>query len=427
MNDARDVIKRKLEQVRVIDPHCHLRLDKPSADDLADIVLYHHVWIELVSAGMGQSEVTETGLPHEVADPRTPASERVRRALPYLPRIENTTLGLFLRWILKDLYGIERLSEANLDTALSLAAERGASPDWQEEVLRRRCGIDTSISVSSEGKPYSGRMLRGREFFPGRLVTGKQTAAETLVTWELGLGHEIVRASDYRDFLIKSYEDLSPDAFKFLGWWVAPSMNEPLATEEEVTRTLGQAKEGKPVREARAGGVCLFAMRTLLAALRATKQRTIQLIVGAEVLPPHRSITHWQGSFAGAFGRVANEFEDFHFNVMAASDAFTQDIAVLAKHLPNVSVAGYWWHTLYPRFIRKSLETRLDMVPLNKTVGFFSDAYHAEWIYPKLKMVKEILGEILLERVEKGWYSTETAVNIINAFFHDNPKRIYGL
>jgi hypothetical protein len=110
-----------------------------------------------------------------------------------------------------------------------------------------------------------------------------------------------------------------------------------------------------------------------------------------------------------------------------ASDMYIQDTAILAKHFPNISVAGYWWHTMYPYYIRKALETRLDMVPASKIIAFFSDAYHAEWCWPKLRMVKQIVGEILVERVAKGWYDMDTALAIIPTIFYDAPKAIYGL
>ena len=67
------------------------------------------------------------------------------------------------------------------------------------------------------------------------------------------------------------------------------------------------------------------------------------------------------------------------------------------------------------------------MVPVNKIIAFFSDAYHAEWCYPKLKMVKQVLQQILLERIEKKWYSTNIAIDIINKIFYENPLRIYGI
>ena len=67
------------------------------------------------------------------------------------------------------------------------------------------------------------------------------------------------------------------------------------------------------------------------------------------------------------------------------------------------------------------------MVPLNKIVGFFSDAYHSEWCYPKLRLVKEVLGDILVERVQRGWYTPALACDIVEKLLHENPKRIYGL
>ena len=113
MNDTQRLIRKALDDVRVIDPHCHLRLAKPAADTLADVVLYHHVWIELISSGMSPFEVSASGLPHELKAPEMSPFERVRRSLKYLPNTRNTTLGLFLRWILRDLYGIDQLAESN--------------------------------------------------------------------------------------------------------------------------------------------------------------------------------------------------------------------------------------------------------------------------------------------------------------------------
>ena len=63
----------------------------------------------------------------------------------------------------------------------------------------------------------------------------------------------------------------------------------------------------------------------------------------------------------------------------------------------------------------------------NSTDGFFSDAYHLEWVYPKLKLVKQILGSILEERVDNGWYNLETATRIIRTILYDSPKKIFDL
>ena len=76
-----------MKEVSVIDPHCYLNPEKPAIDNLADILLYHHLWIEFVSSGMGQYEVTKAELPQEMEDPQIDPFERVLRALKYLQNI----------------------------------------------------------------------------------------------------------------------------------------------------------------------------------------------------------------------------------------------------------------------------------------------------------------------------------------------------
>ncbi|MBN1672963.1 MAG: hypothetical protein JXR37_18100 [Kiritimatiellae bacterium] len=428
MDKKDERIHNALAEVKTIDPHCHLRLAKPAADHLADIVLYHHIWIELVSSGMDEHEVSQAGLPHECADPGIAPLERVRRALPHLKNIRNTTLGLYLRWVWQDLYGLEpELTDQNLQKAWDLVAAKGADPAWQEEVLRERCGIEASISVENATEPYSEKMLRGREWAPFRLDFGKQSPQDVLRSMDKQLGREINSADDYREFLANGVDALPIDDLKFVGFWLSSHLTNRRIRDAEVSAIIGKVREQAPLQPDELGSFAFFGMVNALESLRRTSLRTIQVIVGANCLLPHRSITYWGQNWAEGLGRVAGAFPEFHFSASSASDLYTQDLAILGKHVPNISVIGYWWHTLYPFYIRKAVETRLDMVPLNKIVAFFSDAYHAEWCYPKLKMVKQIWGDVLSERVAKGWLAPDAAVDVVRAVFYENPRRIYGL
>ncbi|MEA3401373.1 MAG: hypothetical protein U9R79_09065 [Armatimonadota bacterium] len=420
-----DTIREKLADVKVVDPHCHVRPNSPAADTLADIVLYHHVWIELVSSGMGQYEVTRAGLPHELAAPEMDPAERVRRAIPYLRNIANTTVGTYLRWLLCDLYGLDgELSEANLESALNSVAERAGDPEWIDEVLVRRCGIEHSITVEGGDQPPVSRIHRGVEAGCVNIASGKNSPREMLASYERDFGREISSSADLREY-IRRYVGQLPAGIRFLGIWTLPSLTEDRASDDDVDATLRKVREGESLTAAETGGYSYFTITALLDVLRETPVRTIQLICGAEVLPPHRSITHWDPSCCGAVARIAGDYEDFHFNLSSAADHYTQDLGILAKHIPNISVAGYWWHTLYPFYIRKSVETRIDMVPMNKIIAFFSDAYHIEWCHPKLKMVKQIWAEVLTERVGRGWLTTAAAEELIEKAFYENPMRLY--
>ena len=224
---------------------------------------------------------------------------------------------------------------------------------------------------------------------------------------------------------MRKLDVVPPESLRFLGAWVAPSITDELATDEEVTRILGRARDGRALSQEETGSFCYFGLCAGLDHLKKSRLRTIQVIVGAEVLPPHRSIPRWDGRFTAALARIAGAYEEFRFNVSTASEHYLQDIAILAKHVPNISVAGYWWHTLYPNYIRLALETRLDIVPANKIVAFFSDAYHCEWIYPKLRLVESILEDILVQRVMQDRYSLPTATSLVPTLLHDAPTDIY--
>jgi hypothetical protein len=246
-----------------------------------------------------------------------------------------------------------------------------------------------------------------------------------LAEWEQQFGHDIRNAQDYVAFVNGVLDAARLADHRFVGLWTLPYLSADLPGERAITSVLRKARDHLPLDASEIGGFATFGTVCLLEALRRTSIRLIQVIVGAEVLSPHRSITHWDGAFTGSLARLVGRFEDFHFSLSSASDLYTQDVGILAKHLPNVSVAGYWWHTLYPFYLKKSLETRLDMIPIGKIVAYFSDAYHAEWCYPKLKMVKQVVGEIIQERMARGWYDLETALGIIRHIFYENPKRIY--
>lgn len=429
MREVKKKIAEALDTVTVIDPHCHLDATHPAARNLADIVLYHHVWIELVSAGMGQYDVTRTGLPHELSDPEMDPLERVRIAVPYLPRIRNTTVGMLFRWLLADLYGVK--DDLQLSGVESLAAEvdrRSRDETWPERFFRDICRIEKAVTVERMGEKRFSLITGADERLRMlNIADGKAGPRECLQTMTAILGRDVKTAYDYRDFAARLVVDTSFGSPLFMTAWMPGFFTDELAMEEEVTRIIGKAWNGKPLSLEEMGSVSYFGMIAALEALRSTPVRTIQLIAGAEVILPHRSLTQWSGRFCGAVARLASLFEDFRFNLSVASDTFTQDIAVLAKHIPNISAAGYWWHTLYPYYIRKSMETRLDLVPASKIIAFFSDAYHCEWCRPKLKLVKQIMGEILIDRIARGMYDLDTALSIIPVVFHDAPKEIYGL
>jgi glucuronate isomerase len=116
-----------------------------------------------------------------------------------------------------------------------------------------------------------------------------------------------------------------------------------------------------------------------------------------------------------------------HFQCFLASRHANQSLSTLARELPNLSLAGYWWHNFFPDCIRQVMAERLDMLPLNKQVGFFSDAYCVEWTYAKAVLVRKQLAQVLAEKISQGQYSRDDALSIARAILYETPQTLLGM
>jgi glucuronate isomerase len=79
------------------------------------------------------------------------------------------------------------------------------------------------------------------------------------------------------------------------------------------------------------------------------------------------------------------------------------------------------------------LRRRLDVVPGNKLIGYYSDAYRIEFILPKFRMYKYELAGALAERVERSQshpnmarLDADQALALGKALLLDNPMRLFG-
>jgi len=116
------------------------------------------------------------------------------------------------------------------------------------------------------------------------------------------------------------------------------------------------------------------------------------------------------------------------FQCFLSNLAANQSMCTLARELPNLTLAGYWWHNFFPSIIRQVMDERLDMLPLNRQVGFFSDAYCVEWSYAKAVLVRKLLSQVLWARIERDQYTLDEALSIARSILYDLPmQEINGL
>ena len=127
----REILKEGLNEIPLLDAHTHLDASHLTARGLHDILLYHVLVSDLVSAGCpSRGRLSEDPSDDE-------AAERMEEALPYLAYVQNTSIFWGARLILRDLYGwTEPVTPKNWRRLDGMVRERASDPGWARQVMR---------------------------------------------------------------------------------------------------------------------------------------------------------------------------------------------------------------------------------------------------------------------------------------------------
>lgn len=90
------------------------------------------------------------------------------------------------------------------------------------------------------------------------------------------------------------------------------------------------------------------------------------------------------------FRELFNAFPQVTFPVSVLASVTNQELVSYAWIFPNVVCHGHWWYSNTPSFIHRDLHARLEAVPRNKIVGYYSDMYKLEFALPKFAMLGQV-------------------------------------
>ncbi len=164
-----------------------------------------------------------------------------------------------------------------------------------------------------------------------------------------------------------------------------------------------------------------------LNALEARNAKLIfQFSLGAEPLP-FETASRLSQQTIKQLAEMISRHPKIRFQSFVASRHANQSLCTMARELPNFSLSGYWWLNFFPSVMRQVMEERLDMLPTNKQVGFFSDAYCLEWTYGKSKIVLNQLAVVLTDKVAMGQYTKDEALRVAKAILYETPQELLGM
>lgn len=429
-----------LSALPVIDVHTHLVGGKLGARGLHDILLYHMSISDLYAAGCPSgARLTEyPGWPDEKE-----AEQRIIEAIPYLRYTVNTSISWAIRMILADLYEWdEPITLDNWRKLDAMIRERAEDRAWHRDLLKRMNikRVCTEWARREDGKDDDILQYSLEWVFFTRSTWGEYDTA--LAELERAWGKKPEAATPIgkgrrppAERQIKTLEDVR----EAVAWYVSAFPKEHLvataqgmSTDIDLTPPSDEAMIAAMARRDSAGErerdiYAAYINELYLSELERTAPGlAFQFSFGAEPLPYETGCRLSQKTIAQV-GEMIARHPGLRFQAFLASRHANQSLCTLCRELPNFSLAGYWWHNFFPNSIQQLMEERLDMLPVNKQAGFFSDAYCVEWTYGKLMLVRQCLAEVLAARVRTGQYSLELAIDIARQILYQTPQTLLGL
>jgi len=124
------------------------------------------------------------------------------------------------------------------------------------------------------------------------------------------------------------------------------------------------------------------------------------------------------------FGRhPKTKFDMYHMGM-----PWVREAGVIGKNFPNVWLNLCWCHVISPEMTCSALNEWIDLVPMNKIIGFGGDyGKPVEKVYGHLMMAREDTARVLGGRVKRGLMTEDEALGIARKWFYQNPKQLYGL
>ncbi len=435
-----EFLEQALPEIPLLDVHTHLCGPKLGARGLHDILLYHMVVSDLYAAGC-PSGARLTQFPNW--PDRAEAHHRIEEALPYLPLIRNTSGWWGVRLILRDLYDWqEPITPENWRRLDDLIRERADDSAGARAVLRRVNIRRTCAEYCRRGEGEGDDVLQYSLEW-GMFMRTQWGEYDTAVydlerTWgrppeaplAIGAGtrpetERVIRTLDDVHAAIAHYVSSIPyDQVISMATGVSTDLDYRLPSDDEMADALRhRAQAGPAERDIYAA----YIGEALLAGMEKRGSEIVfQFSLGAEPLP-YETASRVSQKTLGQLGEMIGRHPGLRFQCFLGSRHANQTLCTLCRELPNFSLAGYWWHNFFPETIRQVIGERLDMLPLNKQVGFFSDAYVAEWSYAKALLVRKQLAEALALRVANDQYTRDDALSVAREILFESPQRLLGM
>lgn len=410
-------IHSELSSIKLIDCHEHLQRDSefPQGEDIhIGRFFAHYADCDLISAGMPALDMNRVK-----TDPKLSPKERWAYLAPWYKKAYNTTYCESIRIAVRDLYGIEDLSEGTIEK-LTERMRAEIKLGFTRSVFDR-ANIDYAMT-----NPFGPKLVYNPDFSFDCFICDIVDSFTTFGIQELAeqSGIDILCLDDYLR-VIDFYFDR--DAGCASAFKVGRAYDRTLLWEDieksRVEKTFNRflSFNDRPGRcEIR--NLEDYILHYLC---RKCGEYDIRMKFHTGIQEGNGNII--TNSRAALMNNLFMKYPKTGFDIYHISYPYQEELAVLAKNLPNVTVDFCWMWIVNPSAGRRALSDMLDTVPANKIHGFGGDYIFVEGSYGHAVIARREIARVLCEKVEEGRFSEEYAVEVGHMLLRDNALENFAL
>jgi len=415
----------ELESLVLIDPHTHINPHAPASRTLADILGYHYYTELAHSAGMPKPYIAEAGI-----GPK----ERVGRLVEALGNLDNTTQVSWLLEICREFFGFDGVAIAsqNWEALYDRSVAKMAEPDWAEQVLAKS-RLEKVFLTNEFDDPLEG-------FDTNRYVPCLRTddlvfhfeKPETRVRLSKSVSIELEGVATLREAIGRLFTRFTSRGARACAISLPPWFSPHKVSPADAENCVEDAISGAPLTAEQSVLLSRWIFWTL-AEFCADHKLPFDLMIGVNRRVYENGVYQGQDLFDMRVSLIQykdlfNAFPQVTFPISVLGHTSNQELVSYAWIFPNVVTHGHWWYSNIPTYIEFDTRARLEAVPRNKQIGYYSDMYKLEFALPKFRMYRRVLAKVLANDfvVGRGWSETQV-VDLGRQILRGNVERIFKI
>jgi uncharacterized protein len=412
-------IRDHINAMKVVDTHEHLANPAGYANNKAlDFVmlLHHYTYDDIRSAGMPKQQF------QDLMKDSLPVSEKWNALKPYWEGTNNTAYSRAVLLAVDSLFGVKDINEKTV-VELSDKLRNAYKGKWFDHVLKDKCNLEYVV-VDGEDRSYGDKkMFRYVKRFDYINIDSRKKIETIEKRQKVGIN----TLDDLVAALGVEFHTAMKDGF--VGVKIGVAYNRILffddAKKEKAEEAFNKIKsssgdialpfdEVKPLQDY---------MTHRVIELARSSNVPVQIHTGLQAgdgnIIENSNPTHLANLFL--------KYRDVNFILFHGGYPFGGELATLAKNFRNVYIDMCWLYIISPSYSKRYLHEWLETVPANKIMAFGGDFHNVEGTYGHLLFAKQIVSNVLCEKVKDGYFTEDEAIKIADMIFCHNAISVLKL